>query len=455
MGILATNEIVMLVALPLVVVVGVVLAVRPVIGLYLMAGVVPLEAALMVGGASAPRLIGMAVFGTWAMQKLLRREPLGPLMAPGLVRAALLLLTVACLSVFWAEYLDGVNRHLFLLVQLILLTVLVFDLARSWDRVAWVAKFLVLGATVAALITLEQYFFGGERRAGGGVVGGINRTAMTLVIILPFAFYLLRSGETAFWRWLGLGYIGIAGLAVAATLSRMNYLVFPMVVAVQLALMTQTRRGRRRMLLLGAAAVIAVSFMPMDVIRGRAESIVPYLTSTVARENPGDTYSARGFMMQVSLAMFIDRPILGAGYRNYMPHFMNYQEMVPGAWRMYTSGMSPHGSHQGFLAELGIVGTLLWLTLFVVAARNLKSAWRTARDPTSVQALLTQTVAIAVGLLFLYGFYENVHTDKVLWIILGLVVAVHRLAKSEQAPGHVAVQPDVIRVPEKDLAPIS
>ena len=41
MGFLPTNEIVMLVALPLVVVGGVVLAVRPVLGLYLLAGVVP------------------------------------------------------------------------------------------------------------------------------------------------------------------------------------------------------------------------------------------------------------------------------------------------------------------------------------------------------------------------------------------------------------------------------
>ena len=452
---LATNEIVTLVVLPLLLLGGLLLFVRPVLGLYLLAGTVPLEAALMFGGASAPRLIGMAVFGTWAAQKLMRKEPLGPLVAPGLVRVAILLLALASLSVFWAEYPARLERSLFLLFQLMLLSVLVFDLTRSWDRVAWVAKFLVLGGAVAALLTLEQYFFGGERRAGGGVVGGINRTALTLVVILPFAFYLLRSRETTFWRWLGLSYIGLAAVAIAATLSRMNYLVYPLVVVVNLALMAQTRGGRRRILLLGAAGVLTISLLPMDVIRQRAESIVPYLSTTVGREDPGESYSARGFLMQVSLAMFIDRPILGAGYRNFTPHFMTYQSRVPGAWRIYQSGMGAHGSHQAFLAELGIIGILLWLSLFIAAYLNLRAAWRAVRDPTSPHVFLIQAVAVTVGLLFIYGFYDEVHTDKLLWMVLGLAVAVRRLAESQEVMDHTGRPPDTVEVLEKDLASIS
>jgi len=145
-----TTDILLMIAVPLLLVGGVVLIVRPVLGLYLIAGTVPLEAALLFGGRSAPALIAMAVLAAWGLQKLLRRQPLSSLFSPGLVQIALILLAFACLSVFWAEHTRRMPSKLLLLAQLIVLLILVLDLASSWDRVAWVVKLVVVGATVGA-----------------------------------------------------------------------------------------------------------------------------------------------------------------------------------------------------------------------------------------------------------------------------------------------------------------
>jgi O-antigen ligase len=433
-GILAGVSGWMALAVPIGLLIGVILFIHPVIGLFLLAGTIPVEAALMFEGASAPRLVGMAVFGAWGAQKLLRREPLSPLVAPGFVRIALLFFALACASLLWAAYPQGVERRLFLLVQLILLAVLVLDLASSWERLAWVAKVLVVAATVAALLTLEQYYIGGVRRAGAGVVGGINRTAVTLVAILPFAFYLFRSRESAFWRLLGLAYIGISAVAVAATLSRMNFMVFPLVVVIHLALMVRGRRERRRVVALGLAVVLAVSLMPMDVIRERALTIAPYISQTVEVDDLSEGQSGRGFHMRVGLEIFRDHPILGAGYQNYNPQFLTYQWQLQGAPRIWQSPRSPHSSHVGILANLGLVGFGLWMVLFGLALKYSWTSWREARDREGPQMLLSQAVAVAVVLQFIYGFYQEIHQGKIFWLVAGMALATWSLSRRPVQP---------------------
>jgi O-antigen ligase len=433
-GSLAVTNGAAVLSLPLILVGGVVLFMRPVLGLFVIAALIPLESALMIGGRSFAALVGMAVFGIWAAQKLLRREPLTHLVSSGFVQLALLLFTLACMSILWAQSPQVMQRPLFQLFQLILLSVLVLDLTTSWDRAAGVAKLLVLAGTLAALLTVEQYFVGGVRRAGGGVAGGINRTAATLVTILPFAFYLWRSREAAPWRLLGLGFIALSAIAVSATLSRMNFLLFPLVVMVHLALMARTRGERRRVFVLGAVAVLTVSFMPMDAVRHRADSIVPYLVGTVGVERVSEedyraTYTARSFFMRMGVEMFKDRPLIGSGFANYQPQTHLYQWRVPRSpYEWVPEGRSPHSSHVAILVGLGIVGFLLWLGLFGVALYYAWKAWRADEDPTSGRVLFSQAVGVAVALQFVYGFYGEVHYDKIMWVVLGLAVAIHRLS---------------------------
>jgi O-antigen ligase len=426
-GLLAAGSGLLAVAAPILIAGCVLLLIHPVVGMLLIVATIPLEAAFMVGGRSAPALIGMGVFGAWAVQKLFRREPLGPLVSPALIQVALLLFAFASLSLLWAEYPDGMQRRLILFFQLVLLAVLVYDLASSWERIAWVAKFLVLAGTIAALLTLEQSLIGGARRAGGGVVGGINRTAVTLITILPFAFYLFRSNERAIWRFLGLGYIGLSAGAVAVTLSRMNYLMFPAVVVIHLLLMARSPTERRRVFLLGAAGILAVSLIPVDTVRARADTIAPYISRTIGPAEPGEMYTPRGYRLQVGLAMFKDHPIGGVGFHNYRWQFLNYQWLVPGhVGGVQLTSTSPHSSHAGFLAELGSIGFGLWLGLFVIAFRYLWLERRATRGLESEHGIMVQAIALGIGLQFVYGFYGEVHAGKIFWVLFGLTLAVRR-----------------------------
>jgi O-antigen ligase len=418
------------IALPIAVGVGVVLLREPVLGLFLFAAMVPIEALAMVGGRSIAALIGMALVAIWAFQKVVRRDPLLPLVSPGLVQLALLLLALACLSLLWARYPQASVRGIIVLGQLVLLSALVFDLSGSWDRIAWVTRVLVLAGLLAALATAHQYYFGGVRRAGAGVTGGLNRTATTLVLILPFAFALFRSNGPMIWKAVGLSYVGVSAIAVASTLSRMNILLFPAVVMLNIVLMARTAGGRTRALLLGVFSLIAVSLIPVDALRDRAETIMPYISQTVGTAEDEETYSARGYLIRIGIAMFRDRPVLGSGYDNYRPQTAIYQWEVPGSPYEYVrTGRSPHSTYIALLVGLGIVGLTLWLSIILAALRYVWRAWRSIRDPNSDRLFLVQALGIAIGLQLIYGFYGLGHEAKIVWLLLGLAVSVDVLAR--------------------------
>lgn len=412
------------------VVVALLVLIRPEVGLYLFAGTIPLEMALMFEGASAPRLIGLLVFGSWGLQKLGRGESFRHILAAPLFWSATLLLCLALASILWAVELYGTGRALFLLLQLILLLVLVLDLAPDGDRLTWLARLLVLSASVAAAVTLSQYFGGEVRRAGHGVVGGINRTSVTLVAVVPFAFYLLRVHQALLWRLLGLLYLVLVTGAVAVTLTRMNYLVLPLVFAAHLPLLL--RNSRDRVIAVAFVGLVGLAFVvnPPDPVIERAGSIVPYLEGTFRGGQEGP-YSERGFHLRLGWEVFRDHPVLGAGFQSYRPLFLTYQWETPGAPMLWTNPRSPHSSHVGMLANLGIVGFFLWMSLFVLAMTSAGRAWRRAQLTGEVRMhYMAQAVFIALCLQGVYGFYAEVDQTKLLWTVLGMAAALDRFTHS-------------------------
>jgi hypothetical protein len=336
----------------------------------------------------------------------------------------------------WARVPHAALSGVIQLAQYIALGLITFDLARSWKRVDMLIKALVVGGMVAALLTIQHSVWGGARRGGGNIAGGINETAIVLVTILPFAFYLLRSRASIPWRMLGIAYVGVGVTATILTYSRMNLLVLP-VILVLLSFHTLLGRRGRGPILIAAAVAIGVGLyaIPTDRLQKRLDTIVPYLEGTVGGEDSGIVEpSARGYHLRVGIAIARDEPVIGAGYRNYGYLFRDeYQFVVPGAGMVRRSVRSPHSSHVGMLADLGGVGFSLWLAvLFVAGLIPAVRAWRrSVHDPGSMPHLLSQTITYALGLhVFVYGFYAPNDQEKILWVLLGVCVAVWTLVRN-------------------------
>ena len=415
--------------------------VQPLFGLMALAFVIPFEnitVELTAGAGTVTRFLGIFVAGTWLAQKLARRESWDSIIRSAPMVALALFVVFALASNLWTQIPFSVPGQAVRLVMFVSLAVLTVDLVRDWKDARRLIAALLAGGLVASVLVVDQYLTHGGR-AGDNIGGGINSTGMVLVILVPLAFCLVRTSVGG-WRLLGIAYLTLGLPAVLLTFSRAALLVLILLMSVELAYSLWTGRGRGALLVGGAAvALLAFHLVPYDEVADRAETIGPTIEQTL-QGGTGDvpTTSARGYHIQIGLAIFRDHPVVGAGWGSYRRLFVeDYQFRVPGSRNIYGTPRSPHGTFWGVLADLGLIGLFLWLLALGLAAWALRRAWRAAVGAGQMMQrarFSVQATALSLFSLFLYMGFQNVETRKVFWIVFGLAVVLHRLVGSDRGP---------------------
>jgi len=175
--------------------------------------------------------------------------------------------------------------------------------------------------------------------------------------------------------------------------------------------------------------------MPWDKLAQRAKTIDTYVGETIRFGQTQTTTSPRGYHMRIGLAIVRDHPLIGVGYGNYGYFFRDeYQFQVPGSTVLYGSARSPHSSYVGIAADLGAIGLAAWLLLLGLAAAGVTGAWRRARAGGLRELIpLIESLALMLGLhIFAYGLYTTNHTDKLLWLVMSMCIAVGHVVTMER-----------------------
>jgi O-antigen ligase len=414
----------------------------PFFGLLLITATIPWESAIMGFGGSVTitRFLGILLAFCWLAAKLLKRESFARVVTSPYLGASLAFIALAALSSMWAEWPDVAVSGSFQLVQLFTLGIIAIDLLNSWDRFRWLVIVLLAFAGLAALTMIIEYLGGGVRRAGASLRGA-NGTPAMLITLLPFAYYLIR-GERGLLKAFGALYFILVVLTVPITYSRMNMLVLPIIGGFLGLKLLADRRARPFVLAtITAGVVLAPVVVPFDQLTKRAETIAPYLQASVGGSGRAEApiSSGRGYHLRVAFEQFQDHPLLGVGYSNYGYQFRDvYQFVVPGTQNVYSSARSPHSSHAGILADLGVVGFALWIALLVTcAAVGLRAYGRTKAqsmpDPFK-QRILVNSALLSFGLqISVYALYMPNHREKLFWLVAALLFALGHLTRDAQA----------------------
>ena len=411
----------------------VVFMVKPFAGALLLLVALPLESML-----PSLKLAGALLFAVWFIRRLVRNEPWKPLLSGPYVVVATVFIAYVFASSVWAVNSSAAFRGVIQLSLLFAWSLLFVDLVRSWERAELLAKLLVVSGTVAAVLTLGQSS-AGAIRAGNLITGQVNGTALMLLAIMPFAFYLLRGCRGMLWRALGLAFVALAVAAVALTLSRMGLLLLPAVLAILLWQTVRGKRGRALLIPLIALGLFGLArFVPWDRLENRLDTVPQYVETLLRPDNQAlSEYSGRGYHIRVAMEIGRDHPIIGAGYNSYGQLFIEeYQYSVPGApgfWRQYRS---PHSSWPGIFADLGVVGLTLWAVVLGVVLTSVWKAWSRTRNRGDVRHHFFVQATIVSFLLYIgpYSLYVPVEKEKLLWALLGLSIALGTLAR-EPEPG--------------------
>lgn len=422
--------------------VGIILVLsRPQFGLYFLIFSIPLESVFILGeGVTWVRVIGTFVFGAWILHMLLGRKSWRDLLSSNILKPAILFSIFAFASLLWAEHSPSAVGIIPTIFQLLGLSLLVIGIVNTQERLEWVIRILIVSGIVASSITIHQFFVQGVDRAGRNVATqGINQTAVTLVVLIPLAFYLFRASKLPLWRLVGLSYIAVSSLAVIVTFSRASLIALPIVLALQvLAMGRDGRKGLFRIVFIGVIAVgMVYAIIPWQEVLDSTSTITGEFEETRATEP--DRPVGRVGLWLGALDIFYDHPLLGTGIGNFG---FQFEQRTRNIKTFFVGFLSPHSTFFGLLAELGLIGIFLWGWLHMAAFRNLRRGWRsTSRARHGLSLILVQAVIFSFVIYTLYSIESVTHIHKLFWVILGLTEAIRRIAiRQNQAASETAPQ---------------
>lgn len=397
------------------------------LGLAIFIVITFLESVSGVGDLSAAKLAGGLLVLGWAGatlteegsgRQLLRDHPLA-------AAAILTLGAWATMSALWAELPDealgGAQRWILNLAMF----PIVYTAIREPRHVRWVFGLFVFGALLSAglgVMGAASAPTEAARLEGSGV--NANELGLLLVVAAILAGALGASRElpgpvrAAAW-----GASGLSLVALVSTASRgaLVGLVVALLVAPLLA-----GRGRRMF-------VVAMVGMAVAAAGSYAVALAP--TEDLERITEADaTGTGRTEIWTIGWRMVQDRPVLGVGADNYGTSTIQYLLQPGGLTRsefFVDQDKVAHNVYLQVIAELGVIGLLLFLAVVGFSLRELwLAAGRFARRGERTLDLLSRALLIALcGHLAAWTFSSDIYS-KQLWLLLAMAVAIGALSRS-------------------------
>jgi O-antigen ligase len=287
-------------------------------------------------------------------------------------------------------------------------------LLAAWTLVVWSCFATVVG--VAQFFGANIFLAGTVGRRQASFLSSADFAALSVGALL--VGFVLTAPRALRWTAIATGTVGmiVAG-AIASVLGLATALV---------ALALAWRRNPRRLLVpVVAGLVVAVGAI---AIRGSdLDAFARFLGATPGaqhtRAQKVQTYAHRTLLVWLGYQIWKDSPALGVGWEgsaepaNFMPHIAAAHARFPNESPLAFPAPSParrYGVQNSWvqaLADLGVVGFLLWAAVFLTAA------WRAFRRP-AVYALML--VCVLVWLWTAQGFVAGIPLDALTFIGFGL-----------------------------------
>ena len=272
----------------------------------------------------------------------------------------------------------------------------------------------------AALRSLEPQ---GDTFRAAGPMADPNYWAQTLVLLLPLALWLARTGSTRTARLAWGASAAVIAAGVFETNSRGGLVSLGIVLTAWLWL----QGGRWRSAIPALALVAAVGILAAPGTFERVRSL-----SGLANPAQADDPALRGRYSEAVAAvhMFRDYPLLGIGTGQYP---LNYRAYAAEIGIDARPEREPHSSYLEMAAESGLAGLVAFVGMLVAAlwsglhARGLLRE----RDPVSsgaAAALVAGLLGYSVAALFLHQAFPDY-----LWLALGLLSAVYIVGRNRSA----------------------
>ena len=389
------------------------------------------------GGAGAPALVvGLGCFAWWAYHHVQRTHT-----APG-GRQPIRFAFLVMLGCFLVSYVVAMTRAIdgaesstadigmISLVSWGGILLITNDGVQSWDRFDVLVRRLIFAGGAVATLGVIQFVTGqawvdrivipglSVNSSVGGLLerSGFNRPAGTAIhpiefgavmtMILPVA---INGALTDHGRSFGRRWYPVLAMSLAVVLSISRSAIVSALIGAAVIAVAWTPAVRRGALVIGAA-FMGVVCLTIPGLLGTLTGLFTGISGDASAQSRTGSY---GIAVQ-----FIERsPVFGRGFSTFLPKYRILDNQ-----------------YLGLAIEVGLVGMLAVLSLFVVAvvcARRTRTLGSDVRTQQMGQALAAAICAGAVGLAFYDGFGFPMAAGT-LFLMIGLAGAGLRLVRVEK-----------------------
>ena len=330
----------------------------------------------------------------------------------------------ALISSYWAENAGRTYDSSWRYLQNMILFLIVYTAIRERKHVKWLAWSWLAGAAVAtipAILNPPQAQADLTTRISG-TIGDPNELAALLVAGTAFAVALtVVSRKNPVARLLAISAVLLFLFGIFYTVSR-GGLVALGVAIIAACLMS----GRYRL----QAAIVGVATV-LFVVGYYATVAGVDQRDRVTTVNGG---SGRSDIWKVGWRMVEDKPVIGVGSGNFNIASIHYLLVAPGAIErdefIVDTPKVAHNSYLQVLAELGIVGLALFLSIigFAIWCALRAARWFGRVGDTQMEIISRAMVIALVGILAA-DFFITEQYGKQLWLLLGLGPALLGVAR--------------------------
>lgn len=287
------------------------------------------------------------------------------------------------------------------------------------NRIVWLMLLIHLYLALKGTLNYlgGQYVFGNQVTSGAvgtSFLADENDYALALNVMIPFAFFAVTYSHKLLAKLASFGILISLMFGVVSSFSRGGWL--GLVAAIGYCLL----RSKRKAVTISFAIVLIIT------LAIAAPSSYWNEIATISDTHQA-TAETRFHYWKAAVRMYLDYPLIGVGASNGGPHLPDYMTGIAHPEREW--GRAFHGTFPQVLAELGTVGIVLYLSLLIMAFRNLSRARRSAlhdsEDTMTIQfsdSIIGAMLAYLVSATFLSTAYY-----PQLWTLLTFSMVVYKL----------------------------
>lgn len=303
----------------------------------------------------------------------------------------------------------------------------------TWKRMQWV---LIVSAGILGTMTTYQgltgnynfEFWGWANAPRHQIIGDLdgarptgplddpNYFSQLILMVMPMAFYRFIDEKNITLRLLGLFMWGMISAAAILTYSRAAFLVF---VAIMGLIVLERKMNLMKVALGVVIAFVAVSPIIPHAYWDRIQTLVSVFSPDEDATQQDASFEGRTSEAVVALMMFLDHPLLGAGYGMYEVNYLRYSSKLGIDGRL--EARSAHSLYLEVMAETGIIGILTFIgmigTFYYVTQMAIPGLIAIGRAD-----LIPWVRAVQLGFLSYLMTSVFLHDDWVRFFRLGLAI---------------------------------